>query len=551
MKSTLSYLGTSEVQRLTDGLSLSLKPNLARDKVFFDGEVEHPLRWREGMSALHEVVVGDLRFKKRSGSEAYKAYLAAQQAHEQAARKLASQSARAEVLSEDPGPAPKGLKKEFDLARRRYWRLRDEWGFELRRNDPELFRALVPWDPIVTIAPDVVLFEGFSRDESSYGCLTVDREGFSPGSAEALGTTNVDFSIGLFQQIQTFRSYKKTRLIVDPTGFEVQVEGRQDHREEKIDLPPAWLRGFGQLQAATTLPSDTVHLDVPSLYAVLSFLRRHKERTGPRSIRFELTPGQPPKLVLEPWGHVITTTGRYDGARPQSIKVWGRRRLMVLARLLPLTESVQVRLLGSGLPSLWTLRLGEMRFILGLSGWTKSDWTNAAALDLLSGRQDAPPSIVAKVEDLLKKHRSMTTDALAMSALASRAQTQAALFELARLGQVIYDFGRDTCRYRPILPVPLGADLVGPEHPEHTGARKILASPHGVKVEQEETVGRLRILVARVGDTQGVEVGLDPDGVIRKGRCGCSFFYRNKLRQGPCRHILALRLSQMGQERGS
>ncbi|CAN0591153.1 unnamed protein product, partial [Laminaria digitata] len=196
----------------------------------------------------------------------------------------------------------------------------------------------------------------------------------------ALGTTNVDFSIGLFQQIQTFRTYKKTRLIVDPTGFEVQVEGRADHREEKIDLPPAWLRGFGQLQAATTLPSETVQLDVPSLYAVLSFLRRHKERTGPRSIRFELTPGRPPQLVLEPWGHVITTAGTYTGDRPQSIRMWGRRRLMVLARLLPLAESVQVRLLGTGMPSLWTVRMGEMRFILGLSGWTKSDWTNAAAL---------------------------------------------------------------------------------------------------------------------------------------------------------------------------
>jgi len=551
MKSTLSYLGSSEVCRVTDGLSLSLKPNLARDQVFFDGAVEHPLRWREAMSALHEVVIGDLRFKKRSGGQAYQAYLKAQKDHESAARRLAAQQARADLLSEDIGPAPKGLKKQFESARKRYWRLRDEWGFELRRNDPELFRALVPWDPIVTVAPDVVLFEGFSKDESSYGCLCVDREGFEPGSAEALGTTNVDFSIGLFQQIQTFRTYKKTRLIVDPTGFEVQVEGRADHREEKIDLPPAWLRGFGQLQAATTLPSETVQLDVPSLYAVLSFLRRHKERSGPRSIRFELTPGRPPQLVLEPWGHVITTAGTYSGDRPQSIRMWGRRRLMVLARLLPLAESVQVRLLGTGMPSLWTVRMGEMRFILGLSGWTKSDWTNAAALDLLAGREDASPAVVAKVEDLLRKNRSMTSRDLATSALASSAQTQAALFELARLGQVIYDFGRDICRYRPILPVPLGADIVGPEHAEHTGTRQILANPNAITVSQTETIGRLRIIVAKVGDQREVEVGLDPDGVIRKGRCNCSFFYRNKLRQGPCRHILAVRLSKMGQGAGS
>ncbi len=546
MKSTLSYLGRSEVQRLTDGLSLSLKPNLARDKVFFDGQVENPLRWREAMSALHEVVVGDLRFKKRTGTDAYRAYLKEVQEDEAGMQREAGLQARAELLSDDIGPAPRGLKRDFEKARRKYWKIRDEWGFELRRNDPELFRALVPWDPIVTVAPDVVLFEGFSKDESSYGCLTVDREGFSAGAAEGLGTTNVDFSMALFEQIQTFRTYKKTRLIVDPTGFEVQVEGREDHREAKIDLPPAWLRGFGQLQAATTLPSETVHLDVPTVYAILSFLKRHREKSGPRSIRFDLVPGQAPKLVLEPWGHVITAAGKFEGSRPQSIRMWGRRRLMVLARLLPLAESVQVRLLGSGMPSMWTVRMGEMRFMLGLSGWTKSDWTNAAALDLLSGRGEAPPQITAKIEALLKKNRSMKTNELARAALASTAQTQAALFELARLGQVIYDFGRDTCRYRPVLPVPLGADIVGPEHEEHSGARKILAAK-SIRVLSEEEIGRLRIIVADIDGTKRVELGVDADGVIRKGRCDCSFFYRNKLRQGPCRHILALRMSGMGQ----
>lgn len=549
MKSTLSYLGRSEVQQLTDGLTLSLKPNLDRDAVFFDGGVEHPLRWREAMSALHEVVVSDLRFRKRSGGEAYQEHLRRTQQEEAEHRKSASAAARAEVLGEDPGPPPPGLKRDFAKARRRYWRLRDAWGFELRRNDPELFRALVPWDPIVTVAPDVVLFEGFSRDESSYGCLTVDRDGFTAGAAEKLGTTNVDFSMALFEQIQAFRTYQQTRLVVDPTGFEVQVEGRADHREEKVDLPPAWLRGFGQLMAATTLRSRTVRLGVPAVYAILSFMRRHREKTGPRAIRFELTPGRPPELVLEPWGHRVDSGGpTWSGERPESIRVWGRRRLAVLARLLPLAEHVDVRLLGSGLPSMWTVRMGEMRFILGLSGWTKSDWTNAAALDLLSGRHDPRPDVVARVSAALEEARALGVDELGRSVLADRAQVEAALFELSRLGQVIYDFGRDVARYRPVLPVPLGADVVGPEHEELTGARRLLAEG-GVEVLSEERIGRLDVFVARMPGQKQVELGLDPDGVIRKGRCGCSFFYTNKLRQGPCRHILALRLTVLAPER--
>ena len=43
--------------------------------------------------------------------------------------------------------------------------------------------------------------------------------------------------------------------------------------------------------------------------------------------------------------------------------------------------------LGTGFPSFWVARMGEMRLTLGLSGWTTNDWTRGSALDLL-----APPA---------------------------------------------------------------------------------------------------------------------------------------------------------------
>ena len=160
-------------------------------------------------------------------------------------RELASASPRSRS-------AP-NLESDFRRMHRIYWDARVRWANELARNDPELFRHLVPCDPVVTVAPDVVFFECFSKDESAYGCLTVDRDALRAGEA-GLGTTNVDYSLALYEHFQTLRSYRPTRLLVDPTGFEVKVEGRDDYREEKIDLPPSWLRGFGQLQAAMTLP---------------------------------------------------------------------------------------------------------------------------------------------------------------------------------------------------------------------------------------------------------------------------------------------------------
>lgn len=68
--------------------------------------------------------------------------------------------------------------------------------------------------------------------------------------------------------------------------------GREDYREEKIDLPPSWLRGFGQLQAAMTLPSRKIDVPVEAVYSILAHLKRHREKTGPRSLRFRLTPGR-------------------------------------------------------------------------------------------------------------------------------------------------------------------------------------------------------------------------------------------------------------------
>src|SRR4029079_14270072 len=101
------------------------------------------------------------------------------------------------------------------------------WDTELARNDRAMFRARVPCDPVITVADDVVFFECFSKDESSYACLSVDREGFADVQGATAGTTNVDYSLALYQHFQTLRTYRPTRLKVDPSGFEVNVSGRE------------------------------------------------------------------------------------------------------------------------------------------------------------------------------------------------------------------------------------------------------------------------------------------------------------------------------------
>src|SRR5262249_24938715 len=149
-----------------------------------------PLRFREAVSALHAVVVSDLKFRPKDRS-AYQAYLKRVQEREQTIRQLAYQAAKKQLLAVEPEPMPPGLEGRFRSLREKYWSARLRYADYLAKNDPALFRVLVPCDPVVTVAPDVFFFECFSKDESSYGCLTVDRDRFTGAGDVALGTTNV------------------------------------------------------------------------------------------------------------------------------------------------------------------------------------------------------------------------------------------------------------------------------------------------------------------------------------------------------------------------
>lgn len=546
MRVDLRYHGKSGVRELGGGgVAMAFAPNLAREPVYFDEEIADALRFREAVSALHEVVIGDLRPAKKDRS-AHRAYLAHKAEQEQALRQLASDRSKlAELQRTAAEPIPPNLDADFRKAHGVYWTQRRRWAAELASNDPALFRSLVPCDPVVTVAPDVVMFECFAKDEASYGCLTVDRDGFRGGAAAArLGTTNVDYSLALFEHFQTLRSYRPTRLLVDPSGFEVAVAGATGSlREEKIDLPASWLRGFGQLQAAMALPARHVELSVDVVYSILAYLKRHRERSGPRSLRFVLVPGKAPKIVIEPWGVEVISRGRvYDGPIAEEIKMWGRRRLFALARALPFCERIDVRLLGSGLPSVWTARLGAMRLTLALSGWTANDWTRGTNLDQHFARFEAHPSVVARLGQHLAEVRSASLPQLVAMAGEDDGVVLGSLHELARRGQLVYDYASETYRWRPILDVALTDAMLGPEPPETAAGRELAAH---VKVVRDEQLGPRRLIMGVVrsaGSEVTCEAVLDSDGAMARAKCSCSHFFRFKLRNGPCRHLLALRL---------
>jgi hypothetical protein len=298
-----------------------LAPNLARPPVAFDGALLNPLKFREAMSALHDVVINDLRFQPRDKS-AYELWKAEQRAMQERLKRDVARQALAEIEAAGNRPIPEILGQVYHNARREYWKARNRYARYLYWHDVDLWRKLMPCDPIITVAQDVVFFECFSADESSYGCLSVDREDtFGRTPNMQTGTTNVDYSWALYNHFQSLRSYRETRFTVDPAGFEVATQAHENYREEKIDLPNGWLRGFLQLQSAMAMPMRKITLSREAVYSLLAWLKRNKAKTSPRAVRFELKSGQAPELVLEPWEKRIVSRGTvYHGPNDEAVR---------------------------------------------------------------------------------------------------------------------------------------------------------------------------------------------------------------------------------------
>jgi hypothetical protein len=62
-----------------------------------------------------------------------------------------------------------------------------------------------------------------------------------------------------------------------------------------------------------------------------------------------------------------------------------------------------------------------------------------------------------------------------------------------------------------------------------------------VAVESEDDAPKGGKVYSGKSDGKPVEMVLDADGVIKRGRCVCGHHQRAGIRMGPCRHLLALR----------
>jgi hypothetical protein len=364
----------------------------------------------------------------------------------------------------------------------------------------DLFAAIL--DPIVTVHDDRVFFEAFSQDQSVYGLVVADRSIFTTEGEVVTGTTNVDFTAWLWAALGEMRSSRETWLSVETEGVEVTTRGSGGRFERKVEIPESWVRGFLTMQSAMAMPGTRLSMRPVDLIAAIRFLRFQKAKLSPRALRYELPPGEPARLVLEPWEQVVPLKGtEHDYRELRVIRTWGRRRLRLIEPLLPYADRVTVYLKGRALPSAYVVELGRVRFVMALSGWTGNDWSRESAFELAVG-QRVDESVVGHAATALIEGRVITVELLADRLGVDRGTALRALQRLCRRGRCVYDLERREYRHRELFEAPIDEARFHPPSPRLEAARRI--------------IDENRVLVARVDvkETRKIKKLKTPDGSV-------------------------------------
>ncbi|WP_419662925.1 hypothetical protein [Desulfosarcina variabilis] len=507
----MGYPGSSAVASRGSAADISLFTDTHRAPVSFNGKIKDPMRFREAAAALYAIVSSDYRYVPKDRS----AYLA----YSRLRRESANLSA---------------------------WEAQQAYFDWLARNDPTAFLIL---DPVICVHPDKILLEVFSKDEGAYACLGIGMDAFQTDQAAAFGTTNMDFSRHLYDGIQKIRSHKETSISIGSDALTLQA-GDEKVLEKKISLPDSWLRGFLQVQSAATLPHDTIRIAPMDVYNMLRHLRLHKDvKRKRRALRIELVPGAYPRLVLEPWETAIETSQEiFKGRRSKVVRVWGRRRLMLIRRLLPFVDTIDVHLCGSGLPSFWVFKAGDVTLTLGLTGFTSANWSRALGFDLLLPRkveatQDLE-AVLAHLETVWLDSFSAISTATGLSG--------ATLLKTLQLGcqqgAVMYDIAADVYRLRPLLGHTIALGRLEFRNQHERRAHDLLHRKGAVTIESIN-----RIYGSGIELTGSVRVSedkreyrplmlIDDDGQVVNAQCTCTHYRKKGLTKGPCPHLIALRL---------
>ncbi len=556
MKVDYQYASPSRCTQVGDQTTLGLSPDLSRDeKVSFCGKLKHPLLFRDAMLMLREIVVSDTRKKSKERTE-YFTWLDEEierriKGHKEYMPKV-RESLKKEMDSydiellhkkkeiDDLLNIQKNLQKQLDQydAWKDYYKIeRDFWKF-IKDRDYSLWFVL---DPVITVHKDQVSFEAFSLDESIYGCLSISIDEFDLLQTPKLGTTNIDFSAKLEKEMQRFRSYTDVTLSVNPEGFTIDNDIVPEYIEKKIDLPETWIKGFNQVSSAAALSGIELKLSPSDMYDICAFLRKHKEKKSPRYMKWILEPKQKVQIIFEPFGTVLTLNTIYQGNQRREEKIWGRRRWLVVEKLIPLSEAFYIRMLGFGMPQFIRADMGTMQMTVGFSSWSSNDWVKGTAFNIMAGFTGQ--GCYSDIYKLLKDKRCLSMEEISSYLPKQKdKRIKAGIGMLFRKGEGYFDIVNNKVRFRHLCNAPIPEELYQVSNIEIDVQKISKLTFDNMRVRYSHKQEFIFTTTYKEnGKVSYTELVIDEDGQITKIDCSCQKFRRGERNlSDPCAHILAL-----------
>jgi hypothetical protein len=519
--------------------ALSIGTDLNRDPVYLSGDVIPSRAFAQAMLALGEVV--KIQRPEKKDHSAYQAWVSNEYMRIFQERSPKFLQEQVELLGRQNELKDKRDKMQSKIStlthllrhkRAEYF----SWLYENDRN------AWIVLDPIVSVQKDGTFFEAFSGDESIYARVFLPHSALDTKEEPSLGTTNIDFSLLLEREFDRVRSYRPMSLTVGLKSVDFKTEAAVVE-EEKIPLPETWVRGLVEVQSVLALAPTTFEMSSDALAEIIARLQSEKEKRGPRSLKFILKPNQPIRVEIEPWGEVFADDWcTYRGDSEATVRIWGRRRLSVLKDILVGTDRVKVHFLGSGMPSFWTVIKDGVELTIGLSGWTSNDWASKAKFSSFIPVANIKEEMIPIALDAIKKSGSTTTAELAKNLSVSIGEASVLLQKLCLQGKAMYDPDRNLYRWRDLFPT-LDLYVDDESSREMRGALANLATFKIAKTLDDVKDG-IRYLSGTIelGETFKPLLELDLDNRPKYAQCTCPFYNFNKLRQGPCRHMIVLLL---------
>lgn len=518
----LDYQNVSQVISQQNQDTVALFSQINRTDVAFFADVKQPLLFRDCLLSLFDIVSADYRYVPKDRS-AYTAFMQLRRA---------------------------SANKNLFASQQAYF----DW---LYNNDPMAYCIL---DPIVQVHESGVTFEVFSKDEGCYASLTFDKNLFDIQDNLQYGTTHIDYSSALLEGIEQIRSYRNTTLNIGQQAItlttpkpDIDENQVSEVIEKRIQVPTSWVRSLLQVQSATQLSHDSFELDPVALYNLLFEMRMNADIKGKkRGLVIELVPQKPPVLTLEPFGIVVKSGAKvYQGQSAKLLRLWGRRRLALLKKLLPYTDKVTVTLLGQGMPSYWTLVGQGFHLTFAMTGFSQANWSQALNFDLL-----LPKRPIADNEQTLSDMVNSLQSAQDINQLSKQsgkklAELRQDLLTLAQQGLIRYDLYTQRYHYRPLSEQPLDMAQLAYHTLAEKHAYDLVSRPKAVSnltiTRTSQGVGGVAltadIIVAEDRRTYHSQLQLNDEGMVSRAECSCPQFLQHRLTQGVCSHLIALRLA--------